>query len=152
MAEHSGEHTALDFDYVDDGIYVGTNYCCQTYFDEQLLRKGIGADVSLEGERIDAPFGVQSYLWLPVKDEQSPSPDQMELAVAHLEKLVAMGKKVYVHCKNGHGRAPTLVAAYLTRSHGLSADEAISLILAKRREAHLNEIQVAAVRAFVDGA
>lgn len=138
-----------DFEYnaIADGIFIGTNQCCRTHFDEALTRDGITADISLEENRLDAPFGVDQYLWLPVKNHTAPSPDQLEIGVSMLEKLVAMGKKVYVHCQNGHGRAPTLVAAYLIRKER-TAEEAIRLIKSKRPTIHLQDVQVEALRRF----
>lgn len=143
------EHSAgkIDFNYITDGIYIGTNQCCQTHFDEELKKLGITADVSLEEERLDAPFGVDFYTWIPVKNHMPPAPDQLEFGVSALEKLVAMGKKIYVHCKNGHGRAPTLAAAYLIKQ-GKTADEAIELIKSKRPSIHLEDIQIAALKNF----
>ena len=137
----------IDYSYITDGIYIGTNQCCQTHFEEKLLKEGITADISLEEERVDAPFGVKFYLWLPVKDQTSPNADQLELGVSTLEKLVAMKKKIYVHCKNGHGRAPTLVAAYLIRK-GKNPEEAEAFIKSKRATIHLQDVQRAALRDF----
>lgn len=137
----------LDFDYIADGIYIGTNQCCQTHFDDKLVKDGVSTDISLEEERIDAPFGVEFYVWIPVKNHMPPAPDQLEFGVSVLEKLVAMKKKVYVHCKNGHGRAPTLVAAYLVKN-GKSPEEAEALIKAKRPPIHLEEVQREALRNF----
>ena len=58
-----------------------------------------------------------------------------------------MQTNVYVHCKNGHGRAPTLVAAYLTRK-GKPPAEAEAFIKSKRPSIHLEEAQRAALRYF----
>lgn len=138
---------ALEFSFITDGIYIGTNHCCQVHFDEQLLSKGITTNISLEGERVDVPFGVEYSVWIPTKDHDAPSPDQLELGVSTLEKLVALGKKVYVHCMNGHGRAPTLVAAYLVRE-GKSPEQAVELIRTKRPVIHLEDTQRAALEAF----
>jgi protein-tyrosine phosphatase len=145
MEEHS--QNKLDFDYIVDGIYIGTNQCCQTHFDENLIKGGVSADVSLEEERIDAPFGVEFYVWIPVKNHMPPTPEQLEFGVSVLEKLVSMGKKVYVHCKNGHGRAPTLVAAYLIKK-GKSPIEAEAFIKSKRPSMHLEEVQREALQNF----
>jgi len=49
----------LEYNYITNGIYIGTNQCCQTHFDEKLKKEGIEADISLEEEKIDAPFGIQ---------------------------------------------------------------------------------------------
>ncbi len=137
----------LDFDYITDGIYIGTNQCCQTHFDENLVKDGVSVDISLEEERVDAPFGVEFYVWIPVKNRMSPAPDQLEFGVSVLEKLVSMGKKVYVHCKNGHGRAPTLVAAYLVKN-GKTPEEAEAFVKTKRLPVHLEEVQREAIRIF----
>lgn len=137
----------LDFDYITDGIYIGSNWCCQVHFDEELKKLGITADISLEEEQIDAPFGADFYIWIPVKDHMPPTPDQLEFGVWALEKLVSMGKKVYVHCKHGHGRAPTLVAAYLVKN-GKTPEEAEAFIKTKRPSIHLEDVQRQALHDF----
>lgn len=137
----------IDFNYITQDIYIGTNQCCQIDFDEILEKEGITYDLSLEKERIDAPFGVVSYIWIPVENHQPPTQEQIEFGVSVLEKIVAMGKKVYVHCKNGHGRAPTLVAAYLIKQ-GKTVDEAIDLIKEKRPTIHLEDVQVRALNEY----
>lgn len=138
----------LEFDYIDDGIYLGTNMCCQVHFDERLKNEGITEDISLEEEQVDTPFGVESYLWLPVIDHTPPNPDQMEYGVSSIEKLVKLGKKVYVHCKNGHGRSPTLVAAYLIRARGMTPDEAEDFIKKRRPSIHIEVEQKSALDIF----
>ena len=137
----------LEYNNVIDGIYIGTNQCCQAHFDEELTKEGITADISLEEDRLDAPFGVDFYVWIPVKNHVAPKTDQLEFGVSVLEKFVSMQKKVYVHCKNGHGRAPTLVAAYLVKN-GKSPEEAEALIKARRPSMHLEEVQREAIRNF----
>jgi len=137
----------LDFNYIAEGIFIGTNQCCQTHFDEQLKREGITADISLEEDRLDAPFGVDFYIWIPVKNQIAPTPDQLAFGVSVLEKIVAMQKKVYVHCKNGHGRAPTLVAAYFI-TKGKTVEEAETFIKSKRSSIHLEDAQKQALQSF----
>ncbi|MBI4123128.1 MAG: dual specificity protein phosphatase family protein [Parcubacteria group bacterium] len=137
----------LEYDYITDGIYIGTNQCCQTHFDEELKKEGITADISLEEDRLDAPFGVDFYVWIPVKNHTAPKYDQLEFGISVLEKLISMGRKVYVHCKNGHGRAPTLVAAYLIRK-GKNSAEAEVFIKSKRPTMHLENTQRQALSAF----
>ena len=137
----------LDYNYIADGIFIGTNQCCQMHFDGLLLKNGISADISLEKDRVDAPFGVDFFIWIPTEDHTAPTPDQLEFGVSVLEKIVAIGKKVYVHCKNGHGRASTLVAAYLIKK-GKTLEEAIAFIKLKRSSVHLGETQKQALREF----
>lgn len=137
----------VDYNLITDGIYVGTNQCCQMGLSDVLKKEGITADISLEEERLDQPFGVESYLWLPTKDHTPPSDSQLELGVLTLERLTAQGMKVYVHCKNGHGRAPTLVAAYLIKK-GMTFEEAEKLLKKGRPETHILPNQQAALKKF----
>jgi len=146
MNEHLQIKT-LEYDYIADGIYIGTNQCCQTHFDEKLKQEGIEVDISLEEERVDAPFGVQFYVWIPVKNHAAPTREQLDFGVATIEKLVSMKQRIYVHCQNGHGRAPTLIAAYLVKK-GKSIDQAIDFIKAKRPTIHLEEEQIDGLRFF----
>lgn len=139
----------LEYNYITDGIYVGTNQCCQAHFDENLLHKeGVTTDISLEEGRLDQPFGVEWYVWLPVKDHTPPSPAQLAFGVKAFQEIVALGKKVYVHCKNGHGRAPTLVAAYLIQK-GMTPEAAEEFLQSKRPTVHINESQREALQKFV---
>jgi len=130
----------LEYNYIADSIYIGTNMCCQTHFDESLRSKNIEADISLEAERIDAPFGINFYLWLPVKNDCAPTQDQLSFGASAIETFVRMKKKIYVHCQNGHSRAPTLVAAYFI-TQGYTVDQAIALIKSKRPSIHIRDIQ-----------
>ena len=137
----------LEYNYITDGVYIGTNQCCPTHFDDKLKQEGIGADISFEERRVDAPFDVGFYVWIPVKNHSAPTKDQLKFGVATIQHLVDMGKKVYVHCQNGHGRAPTLVAAYLA-TKGKSTDEAIEFIRKKRPTIHLDNIQKKSIEEF----
>lgn len=139
----------IDYNHIIDGIYIGTNQCCQMHFDDSLKNKeGITADISLEKDRLDAPFGVEFYLWLPVADHTPPNPNQLVLGASVLQQLVAMGHKVYVHCKNGHGRAPTLLAAYLILFQDYTVKEAVDLIKKMRPATHLQDTQIKALAEF----
>ena len=132
----------FEFNKIDEQVTIGTNACCTTHFDEDLIQKeGISADISLEEERVDNPYGVDAYLWLPVTDHTPPSMKQALVGIATLTQMLSQGMKVYIHCKNGHGRAPTFYAAYLIINEKMSADEAIKYILDKRPTAHFENAQ-----------
>ena len=57
--------------------------------------------------------------------------DQFAAGVTLMENMTKRSKKVYVHCQYGHGRSPTLVAAYLI-SQGKAVIEAIEAIKVAR--------------------
>lgn len=144
----SHRHPPLDFSRITNEIYIGTNACCQTHFDHSLLKKGIRADVSLEKERLETPWGVDYFLWLPTRDHTPPALSQLAVGVAALRELVRAKVKVYVHCKNGHGRGPTLVAAYLIVERGMTPKEAIAFVKKRRPAIHLEPSQVQRLMKF----
>lgn len=143
---HKEKHPKLDLSKITDYIYIGTNACCGTHFDERLRDMGITADISLEAEQLDAPRGADFYLWLPTLDHLPPRSAQFKVGIAALRELVRNKTKVYVHCKRGHGRAPTLVAAYLIKEKKMSPKQAVAFITKRRPITHLTPKQWSALR------
>lgn len=114
---------------------------------DALLKNGFDADIDLEEKRAEEPPHTSIYLWLPTADHTPPSQDQLHVGVSALTEIVARNLKVYVHCKNGHGRAPTLVGAYLM-THGYDLEGAIAFMQSKRPEIHLQQSQKEALDIF----
>ncbi|MBI2672067.1 dual specificity protein phosphatase family protein [Candidatus Woesearchaeota archaeon] len=137
----------LEYSQINSFIFIGTNMCCQFHFDKSLLKKGIRADISMEEKKIDTPFGVYYYLWLPVNNHKAPTQKQLNLGVNVLDFFVKNKIKCYVHCKNGHGRAPTLVSAYLIAT-GKNVKEAVEFIKKKRNSIHLDRVQINSLKKF----
>lgn len=137
----------LEYNEIVDGLYIGTNKCCRMHLDKTLKKEGVTADVSLEETIVDRPLGVDIYVWIPVTDHTAPTQDQLDFGADVLTKLISQKRRVYVHCKNGHGRAPTLVAAYLIHK-GMSVNEAEALIKSKRPTIHIEDAQRAALKEF----
>lgn len=145
-----GQH-GFDYSSVDDNVFIGTNMCCQFGFDHELLSKGVRADISLEEDKVDAPTGVDYFLWLPTKNGLPPTPDKLELGVQTIGFLVDHHVPLYIHCKNGHGRAPVLYIAYLVRK-GMTIDAAIDRVRQQRPTMHLTNEQMDGLRAFAQKA
>lgn len=141
------KHVPFDYNKVTEYIYLGSNQCCQVHFKPSLLKKGVKADISLEKERLDSPFGVDYFLWLPVKDRTPPTPKQMLVGAKTIKDFVDNKIKVYVHCKRGHTRSPTLVAAYFILE-GMTTTEAIKKVRLKRKVTHLTQSQIKALKRF----
>lgn len=141
------KHERTDFSKITPYIYIGTNFCCKVHFDKKLLKLGIKTDISLEDSKVDTPFGVKTYLWLPVKDHYTPTLYQLQMGADVIENAVQNKEKIYVHCKNGHGRAPSLVIGYFIHK-GMKMKDAISLIEKKRPEIHLQKTQLSALKKF----
>lgn len=143
-------HVKFNYSKITEHIFLGTNFCCKLHFDEELLKKGITTDISLEEESLEHPFGVKYFLWLPTKNYHAPTQPQLLLGAVTIDLLTETGANVYIHCKSGHGRAPTLVAAYFI-SQGKTLKEAINLVKDKRPEMHLTQKQIEALKKFEKG-
>ena len=139
-------HAPMNYNQITNQIWLGTNMCCSMH-SQTLIKLGLTADIDIEEARPEEPPRTEIYLWLPTQDHQPPSPAQFRTGVDLIASLVKQNLKFYLHCKNGHGRAPTLLTAYLMTT-GLSLDEAFNFIKSKRPDVHLNDVQRAALRAF----
>ena len=134
-------HPKIEYTKITGQVYIGTNACCAAHFSAALLRKGITADISLEEENLDHPRGVETYLWLPTKDHTAPKMDPVRAGIEALDELLRRGKKVYIHCKNGHGRSPTFFAAYLIAKKGMGVKEAANFVSERRPRVHIEDSQ-----------
>lgn len=139
-------HGPVNYSQITENIWIGNNMCCMIH-GKELLALGFDADIDLEDKRAEEPPHTKIYLWLPTVDHTPPAPNQLHTGVAALAEMVKRNLKIYVHCHNGHGRAPILVAAYLITT-GLNVEEAINLIKSKRPAVHLQESQIKALHEF----
>ncbi|MCC7522400.1 dual specificity protein phosphatase family protein [Candidatus Uhrbacteria bacterium] len=145
------EIPVMEFSQIDAQVIIGTNACCVDHFKIALLDKGVTCDISLEGESLDQPYGVDCFVWLPTQDHTAPSLHNVQVGCAALDQMLAQGRKVYIHCKNGHGRAPTFYCAFLILKRGFSFDQAWNIIKTSRNEAHLDKVQEEFLRGLTVG-
>lgn len=80
-------------------------------------------------------LGIEQ-LHLPTIDFTHPLEEHVETGAAFIEKHVAQGGTVYVHCKAGRARSATIVLWWLVRYRGMTPAEA-QVLLTKYR-AHIN--------------
>lgn len=117
---------------------------------KELAARGITAVVNMRSE-YDYPkethWGAMDYLHLPTTDNTAPSLEHLFEGVKFIEKEVAEGGKVYVHCWEGLGRGPSMTAAYFI-SQGMTLDEAIAKIRTVRRFIHLTPEQLDQLKLF----
>lgn len=142
----------FDYSKITNRIYIGSDLCkgsvCLVHSDE-FKRIGVCAEINLSIERKEIPpEEIDVYSWIPVVDGYAPTPDQLDIGTTIIHQVVKGGKTVYVHCKNGHGRSPTLVAAYLIRYKKMGVEEATKFIAEKRPEIHIEKIQKKSLRDF----
>lgn len=148
IRELEHKHIRLSYNQIDDFIFAGNNLCCQSQFDKELLSKGIYADLSLEAERLDNPKGVKYFFWFPWKEDTAPPMELMNLALQVVDDMIRQNIKMYVHCRNGHGRTTTFLTAYFIHKKGVSVDEALAMVKERRPSGHLNGVQEAFLREF----
>lgn len=68
-----------------------------------------------------------NYLHLPTPDLTAPTLEDLISGVAFIKAELEKSGKVYIHCKHGEGRGPTMALAYLI-STGLTYDDAYALV------------------------
>ena len=83
----------------------------------------------------EAQYNGFKYLHLPTPDNTPPSMEVLKQGADFADAEIEAGGKVYVHCRQGLGRGPTMAIAYLLKT-GLTVDDAISLI--KRSRSFIN--------------
>lgn len=144
-------HT-IDYSQIEDQIYIGSDLCeggvCPIH-EVEFKELGVDVEINLSAERNETPPEfVTSYTWLPVVDGYSPTQIQLDIGTSVMDAAIKQGHTVYTHCKNGHGRSPTLVAAYYIRYKGMGVEEANKLLKEKRSEIHIEEDQFEELRKF----
>lgn len=150
----NGRNDRHSFDYsqINNNLFLGSDFCtgrkCKLHSDE-FEKMGVCVELNLAAEKKEVPpDNIDIYAWLPVVDGYAPSQDQFLAGTTLINESIENGNTVYVHCKNGHGRSPTMVIAYLLRFKGMNIDEAINFIKSKRPEIHIEEAQLLALNEF----
>lgn len=119
-------------------LYLGGSYRKNTY--ARFREWGITGIVNMRSQAdIKAPAGFE-ILQLKTRDHHPPSLESLAKGVEFMQRHIKKGGSVYVHCWQGEGRAPTMMAAYLI-SEGMTADQALNLIQKNRPQARPNKFQ-----------
>ena len=113
-----------------------------------LRNQGINFVMSLTEEPLiqenlaqESDFGFYHF---PIRDMDAPMPRPAHEAIMVLNKAIARGNKVLIHCKGGVGRTGMIGACYLV-TKGYAAEDAIT----KVRQIHQPYIQTRNQELFV---
>jgi hypothetical protein len=114
------------FSIVKPNLRVGGQYSKHGWL--RLKKRGTTAVINMRSEYDDETQETpEHFLHIKVIDKMPPTLDQLQAGVEFIQKEIALGGQVYIHCAAGVGRAPTMAAAYLI-STGLSAIDAWNTI------------------------
>ncbi|MBN1284655.1 MAG: dual specificity protein phosphatase family protein [Anaerolineae bacterium] len=132
---------------ITEQLYVGDQFSARGW--RRLQREGITVVVNMREESDDRRLGVDIpvYCWLPTTDRHAPSMEHLREGVRVITEASARGAKVYIHCRSGEGRAPTMAAAYLI-STGMAVEDALAKIKAVRSFIDVTGPQLARLREF----
>ncbi|XP_033110738.1 protein tyrosine phosphatase domain-containing protein 1-like [Anneissia japonica] len=98
---------------------------------QYLFNIGVCHLVTLMSEGITPPIEtVPELKWtrIPIEDFTPPSISQIETFVDIIDSASGVGEAVSVHCFRGRGRTGTMLASYLVKAEGISANDAIKKV------------------------
>jgi len=142
----------VDYSQITKHIIVGSNLCdrqiCPIH-GQEFKDLDVCVEINLDNQRREIPpEQLESYTWIPVIDGHAPRQVQLDIGSAIMDIAAKNNKKVYIHCKNGHARGPTMVVAYFIKYKGMTVSEAEQKIKDKRPEIHIEDIQRKALDVF----
>ena len=90
---------------------------------------GITAIINMRIHSIysEAQYEGFSYLHLPTEDNTPPDLKVLIGGADFADEQIKKGGKVYIHCRQGLGRGPTMTIAYLLKT-GLTYEDAFALV------------------------
>jgi atypical dual specificity phosphatase len=138
------------FVWVEKGKLAGSGYPASRSQVQWLAKSGIDSILTLTVDPLPPEFTkgfevVQGHV--PMKDHQPPDLEALSKAVEFIEGQAGVGRTVLVHCLAGEGRTGCVLAAYLIKTRGIGADEAMSEIRKSKPE-FVERRQELAVREF----
>ena len=117
------------FVWVKDRALAGTGYPASRTQVAWLARNGIKSILTLTEEPLPDEwiegFGLKVG-HIPMKDHQPPALEAMERGAEFIRQQIQEGRAVAVHCLAGEGRTGCVLSAYLIRSEGLDAGQAMA--------------------------
>lgn len=88
-----------------------------------------------------------TLLHIPMREHAEVPEESLRRAASQIAEVVENGGRVYVHCREGVGRAPMAVASYFIIFHRMEVEAALGLCARKRPDVALNPRQVKALEA-----
>jgi len=96
---------------------------------KKMKALGITAIINMRMHSVysQAQYEGFNYLHLPTEDNTPPPIEVLQKGADFANEQVKNGGKIYIHCRQGLGRGPTMAIAYLLKT-GLTFEDAFTLI------------------------
>ena len=120
--------------HVKDHVYLGTSFGAR---DRAALVDEVGIGLVINITYQSGTSAVPNHFegegdgieYVNYDVDDKPGAGGMEEAMrdasAQMDLAATAGKRVFVHCNGGQSRSPTLIIAWLMRSHGMSLHDAV---------------------------
>jgi protein-tyrosine phosphatase len=114
---------------------------------KKLKALGVTAIINMRMHSVysEAQYEGFHYLHLPTEDNTPPSMEVLIKGADFADREIKNGGKVYIHCRQGLGRGPTMTIAYLLKT-GLTYDDAFALVKKVRTFINPRATQVARLK------
>jgi predicted protein tyrosine phosphatase len=134
---------------VEPGVFVGGIATRARW--EALRAAGVTHVLSLLTTRPPDPWfaGAKAILWLPVPDYHPPTQEQLRAGCAFLDAARARGSGIFIHCRMGVGRGPTVYLAWRARLGQLDVATALKAVQQARPIVSLTVSQREALERWV---
>ena len=119
-----------NFSWIIDDTLAGSGIPTTREEFDWIVAQNVDAIITMTEDALPENWtsNLDGYLHIPTPDLEAPIMDGIDCAVDFAHKKISSGKRVMVHCAAGMGRAGTILACYLVRYEGLSANDAITKI------------------------
>ena len=129
-------------------LFLGGQYSPTAF--ERLKKLGVTGIVNMRMRSIHKDIKNITHvriLNLPTPDRTAPSQESLQKGTDFIKDVVSKGGKVYIHCRFGEGRGPTMALAYLM-STGLTYQDAHTLVKKTRTFISPTKVQIEALHQF----
>jgi protein-tyrosine phosphatase len=118
---------ALKRSQITANLFLGSQYSLLGL--QKLKALGVTAIVNMREHPAfeESQYEGFHYLHLPTRDNTPPSQQVLIRGINFVTAEIKNGGKVYIHCRQGLGRGPTMAIAYLI-STGLTFKDAFALV------------------------